>query len=242
MAQNPTDPIGFYLWVPATYKNSLGSIRTWLPLKTAQEEEQLWIKDLSAAQIDSLEVQSLPYKKIYYSKDGKLFPMGSLLPERNIPNLLWTPIQRALPLQLPALNHNFFGVSGKLAVKLVSSDHEQEAFALLSTLQTLEHYMASAPAVRLKNLDWVLVGTDQALILRTPLLPLQGVTYWLLGSFLIPTGYALEYPILQQTLEQLLNADQDRWIVWQTDASYFAIPKVKVEALSLSSFRQSLSR
>ena len=239
MAKDPTNAVNFYMCIEASRKNDLGSIRNWPLLKIAYEEEQLWVKDLSAAQIDSVEIQSIPFKKIYYTQDTKLFPIGSLLPERNLPSLLWTSIDRGLPLQLPSYNHNYFGLSEKLHVKLVPSDRAYEAFAMLTDLSTLQSYILSAPAVRLENLDWVLVGKDKALILRTPLLPIQGSTFWNYNSFLIPSGYDFEYHSLNNTLELLLNPEQDQWIVWNMDSNYYSIPKRCIEALSISSFRQS---
>jgi hypothetical protein len=241
MAQHLANDISYYLSVAVSHKDTLGSIRHWSQLKIGYEEELIWIKDLSFAQMDALEVKSLPQKSLYYAKDQKLFPLGSLLPERYIPSLLWTPIERGLPLQLPALNHNYFGLTEPIHIELTLSHVEQEAFALLTPLAVLQEYIRMAPEIRLKNLDWVLVGKEKSLVLRTPLLPIQGQVFWRKGNSLLPAGYDFVQYSLHTFIENLINPDQDQWIVWNTDSSYFSIPKRYVEALSLSSFRQSMN-
>jgi hypothetical protein len=241
MAQHLANDIAYYLSVALSHKDTLGGIRHWAQLKIGYEEERIWIKDLSFAQMDALEVKSLAQKDLYYARDQKLFPMGSLLPERNIPSLLWTPIERGLPLQLPALNHNYFGISETIAIELSISHVEQEAFALVTPLATLQDYIRMAPEIRLKNLDWVILDKEKALLMRTPLLPIQGQVFWRKGNSLIPSGYDFVQYSLHNALENVINREDDQWIVWNADGSYFPIPKRYVEALSLSSFKQSMN-
>ena len=107
MAQNAADDIDFFLLLNDAYKSDLGTIRIWNNLKVAFDEKHIWVKDFTHNQINSIEVKSIPYKTIFYSKGAKLYLQNSLLPDRNIPaSLLWTSIDRALPIRLPSFNHN----------------------------------------------------------------------------------------------------------------------------------------
>ncbi|MGB8191504.1 MAG: hypothetical protein WCF67_06270 [Chitinophagaceae bacterium] len=237
MALDTSNGLSYFLCIATEHSHYLAAIRHWSNLKIAFEEELVWIKDLSAIQADSIEVKSIPFKELYYSSGHKLFLKGSLLPDRNIPSVLWTPIERGLPVRLPAFNHNFFGIENKAGVKIVKSVEEREGYALMVNMSTLSDYIEKAPAVRLKGLGWAMVDGDKALILGNPLLPLQGEAFWRMNDFLLPAGYQLELHALADTLNELLNAEKDQWIIWNTDGSYWKINKQDVRPLSISSVR-----
>jgi hypothetical protein len=240
MEKDPANSISYYLSIAQVHKNDLGAIRHWENLKIAFEEDLIWVKDFTAGQIEGLEVKSIPYKEVYYSMAGKLFKRGSRLPHRNLPALLWTPIERGLPVRLPAFNHNYFGITNKATIRLVLSDKEQEAFGLLTSLTLLQTYMESAPAIRLQHLQWALINEDKAIILGTPQLPVPGAVFWQQSDFLIPAGYDLEFPVLTDTMQDLLNPEKESWIVWEKEGRYWGIDKEALQPLSISSFRQSI--
>lgn len=242
MALDPANSITYFLCVAAEHKNYLAAIRHWNNLKIAVEEGSVWVKDLTEKQVHSIEVKSIPYKELYTALDHRLFPLGSLLPGRTIPSLLWTPIERGLPVQLPAFNHNYFGVHDKIAVRLVPFYEEREAWALLVTVEVLKAYVETAPAIRLKNLLWALVGDGRAIILGTPLLPLQGEVFWCSGDFLLPGGWGLELDALADTINRLINAERNCWIVWNKEGGYWKLDKGGLQSLSIGSLRVSLKK
>ena len=240
MAVHSANGVTVYLAVPAAHKDDLGAIRHWDNLKIAFEAETVWLKELTPAQAESIEVKSLPYKTLYYAAGPQLFLQGSLLPDRAVPSVLWSPIERGLPVTLPAGNHNFFGVREKAAVSLARSDDEREPFALAVSLKALRTYVEGAPSIRLKHLRWVLVDETEAVVLGAPLLPLQGEAFWRAKDFLFPAGYALERPLLMETLQQLLNPQGEDWNIWNREGSYWKLPKETTKPLSIASVRQSL--
>ncbi len=151
--------------------------------------------------------------------------------------LVWMPLERGLPLDLPSFNHNYFGISEKLTIRLVPSEKEAEPAALLTPIHILRDYILTAPAVRLNPLSWVIID-DKALILGRPLLPLPGDSFWWgQGGVLLPTGLDWEWPVLEPTLLGELDPGQDNWLLWDRDGRYTAIDKYQTRALSISSFR-----
>ncbi len=240
MGENSENGITYYLRVKKTNEDDLANIRPWTDLKVGFDEEYVWVKGFNYLQINSLEVKSMPSKTLYYTKAGKLYLQGSLLPDRNVPSLVWTRIDRALPVELPRLNHNFFELEEQISTKLIPSEKEMKAVAILTTMDALRAYVESAPAVRLKPLQWTIVNGDWALIFGTPLLPIQGQTYWQHGNMFIPTGYDFDLPILRNSIDKLLNPNQDLWIVWNRDSTWFDLQKTDVVGLSISSFRLSI--
>lgn len=240
MAIHSSDRVNYFLSLPLQHKDFLGEIRHWGNLKIGFEDDLIWIKDLNLVQIDSVEVKSIPYKEIYYASGDKLFLKGSLLPSRRIPSLLWSPIHRGLSLELPRSNHNYFRVASKANVRIVTSAVEKESYGLLVAIDELQKFIETAPSIRLKNLRWVIVD-NKALILGNPLLPLNGDVFWKRDNFLLPSGFDLELPILTSTIAELINKEQDHWIVWNKEGSYYAIDKRLFSPLSISSFRLTIT-
>jgi len=242
MAIHTSGSITYFLSLPVQHKDYLGAIRHWENLKVAIDEDVIWVKDLTGTQTDSVEVKSMPYKELYYADGPKLFPKGSLLPRRNVPSLLWTPIERGLPVSLPAFNHNYFGITEKASIRLVATDQEAPALALMVTIDALHDYILTAPAIRLQGLQWTLVNSSHALLIGTPLLPLQGEVYWKRGNFLLPAGYDLELYAVSDSVNLLLNPGLDAWILWDKAAHYCTVSKDAFTPLSISSFRLSAER
>lgn len=240
MEKHATKPIN-YLRIHKAQVDLLGYIRHWKNLKIGYESDWIWIKELTEEQLDSVAIKRIPNQSSYYENGTKLSLKGSLLPNCSIPSILWTPIQRALPLQLPVLNHNYFGTADKIKLELVPSKKEQEAYALLSSLEHLEQFIESSAAIRLKSLKWTLVE-KKALIFGSPILPIQGLAYWRWKQFLIPAGYDFNYPSLAESVHQSLQSKQNNWILWATDSTYSSIDSKYIQALALSSYRKTLSK
>jgi len=239
MAIHSPDSLSYFLLLAREHERFLGTIRHWRNLQIGFDEGYIWIRDLNLMQVDSVEVKSIPYKEIYYQSGDWLFLKGSMLPDRRLPRLLWSPIQRGLAIELPAFNHNYFGLDSKAEIRIVPSVKENESCGLLVPVYQLQTYMETAPAIRLKNLSWVVIE-DQALILGTPLLPLRGKTFWKRNNFLLPAGFDLELPILTDTINELINIDQQCMIVWNEAGEYFSIDKSFFQSLSISSFRLTI--
>ncbi len=242
MAENSSNSINYYLVIRREDEAEVASIRHWKNLKVAFEKDYIWITNFELVQIDSVVVKSIPYKLIYYSKDGKLYLKNSLLPEQNEPNMLWTPIERAFPLRIYSYNHNYFGIEERIPIKLVQDENIKEARVMLSDTKALKEYIEVSAEVRVKKLEWTVVNNNKVLIFGTPLLPIQGSTLWVKGQSIIPVGLNFELYILQQQIEKSMNVNGDVWIVWNSDSSYFKVDKTAIMPLTLSSFRKTIEK
>ncbi|AWH86616.1 hypothetical protein HYN59_16530 [Flavobacterium album] len=238
MANYTANPVTDHLLeIPAAHKELLGQIRHWDNLKAAFDERSLWVKDITPEQAESAIIKGLPYSRVYYAKDGLLFLKGSLLPVRKMPhNLLWSPLTYALPVKLPLFNHNYFGISQKIGIRIVPSQKEQPVYAVLAERTAAGDYINTAPKVRLAGLQWVGVN-DEVLIAGTPLLPVAGASYWMYNDFLLPAGFDFELPLLAKKLMQQIDPGNSMMILWHKDNSYIPIEKEAFMPLSISSFR-----
>lgn len=242
MAQNAPNDINYFLVIHESKKEDLASVRPWSNLKIAFEEKFIWVKDFDFAQINSLEVKCIPYKTIYYSKQGKLYLLNSLLPDRNIPNLLWTNIDRAITIKLPSFNHNYFGLNENIATRIVACEYEHEAEIMITSITSLQQYIETAPAIRLQKLKWVILNNDKVLIIGKPMLPINGNVYWKKDNAILPTGFNFEFPLLTDVIHSTINPENQFLVIWNTDNTYALIDKDEFEPLSLSSFRLSVNK
>lgn len=236
MAENAADRLVYYLTVRQQHREDLARIRHWNNLKVGVDADMLWVKDLDYAQVHTVDVKAIPFKTIYYEKDGKLFLINSLLPERTIPSLLWTPIERALPIQLPSFNHNYFGIHERAEIILTESASENDAAAMIVDLDVLAIYIESAPSVRLENIRWAVID-NKAILIGKPQLPLPGSVLWQRNDMFFPAGYDLELSFISDVIQKQINPGRDNWIVWNVDGSHVLISKECFVALSRSSFR-----
>ncbi|MBS1665125.1 MAG: hypothetical protein JST68_29030 [Bacteroidetes bacterium] len=239
MAEDLADDISWLMSIAQQHLDYLGPIRHWAQLKIAAEPGTIWIRGLTPELLDSAAIKSIPFKQVFYSREGLLFPYGGSVPVRKLPSsLLWTPLERGLPLHLPSFNHNYFGVGERVAPRLISSENQALPAAMLTPLALLGNYIETAPAIRLKGLTWIILD-DQALILGKPLLPLPGESYWEKDDFLLPAGMDWEWPVLAKTLSRELNPEGDCRLLWHRDSRYTLIPNEQIRPLSISSFRLS---
>jgi len=242
MAEDPFNDVTWLLEIEQQHLDYLGPIRHWEHLKMAASPGRYWISGLTADQLDLPEIKSIPFKHLYFEKGQFVFHRDGLVPVKKLPELLvWTPLEKGLPLDLPSFNHNYFGITEKLTMRLVPSGKEEEPTALLTPIDTLKNYILRAPAVRLKPLSWVIPG-DQALILGRPLLPLPGESFWQKGDVLLPAGLDWEWPVLEPALNRELNPDGDHTLLWDKDGQYMRIEKTRWRRLSISSFRLSTTK
>jgi hypothetical protein len=232
----------FLLEIDIQHKDFLGSIRHWDNLKVGFDDKSIWVKDFTNEQLYSSELQQIPFKEIYEVKDNLLFVKGSLLPTKKMRSgLLWSPILRALPVILPSLNHNYFGIDDKVTISIQPSQQEKEAYALLTDYATAKQYIESAPSVRLLPLQWTIID-DKILLIGQPLLPIKGQTYWKSNHFLLPSGYDFEFSMLSETIQQKMNSSQNNYILWDEDGRHIIIARSDIQSLSISSFRLTFSK
>lgn len=239
MAHNATGSVRYYIAVKRAHLNDLAKIRQWNNLKVGFEDDTIWIRDFDYVQINSTEVKSIPFKTSYYEKDNKLILINNLLPDRVVPSLLWTSIDRALTVSLPSFNHNFFGLEEKISISLIATDKEAQAVAMITNRHVLINYISTAPTLRLQKIHWSILDSDKAILIGMPLLPLPGKVFWQRNDFLLPTGFDFDLHLLTDELNKRINPRNNHLVIWNDDCTYSLLPKENLVQLSRSSFQLS---
>jgi MoxR-vWA-beta-propeller ternary system domain bpX2 len=242
MAENIADDLTYFLQLDVQNKDFLSPIRHWNNLKVGIEEGSIWVKNFTEKQLGMVELKSIPFATLYYSKDNYLFPAASLLPARKVPSLLWSPADRALPIKLEGFNHNLFEIPGQIKIRLVPSEDEQQACALLTDSHTAGCYIEKAPAFRLNPLSWAVIGNNQIFIKGEPLLPLNGSTYWQRGSFIYPVGFMPEFGIMEAIAAREMDSSRENLIWWRDEHHYSLLPVAAMQPLSIASWRLTMEK
>ena len=240
MAEDVTKSISYFLSVKASHIDHLSDLRQWTNLKAAFNKDEIWVTNFTLEQVESVEVKSIPYKSVFYEREGKLYPYNSLLPKGNAPALLWTPIELALPIKISRYNHNYFGVKEQVGVSVIPDFEPKMAEVMILPLDDLVTYVETAPEVRLKHLEWTILNDNKAMIFGQPQLPLNGAVYWRTGHMIVPVGYTFDLEILVPLLNEKLNPDQTNWLVWTPEITYFCVPKAAIQPLNLSGVRKTV--
>lgn len=219
----------------------LRQIRHWNNLKIAKDAGTVWIKNFTENQISSIELKSIPFATHYYSKENYIYLQGTALPLKKMPNLLWTPIDKAIKIELPEFNHNYFGIQEKINMQLTPSETEEKTSVLLVDNSLANKYITEAAAIRLQYLNWICVNKNQSLIIGEPLLPLTGKAFWQSKNYIFPVGYTLEFPVLAESFNQQINPNNDHYIWYYNIDHYCLVEKNKFSPLSIYSWRQTLN-
>ncbi|MBC8756901.1 hypothetical protein H2O64_19665 [Kordia sp. YSTF-M3] len=229
----------YWLRLPSKYKHKLSQIRVWKTVRMVTDMDDVWVRGISPNQLNSEEIRSIPFKKIYFQHENALFLLGGNLPEERLKTaLLWSPIDKALPAEMPDYNFNYFGVDEKIQFNIVPSSIERSAKAQIVDLTMLDAIIPTMPSIRLQPIEWTLLD-DKALLIGTPLLSIPGKTFWQQQQFLLPTGYDFEYPELSSYFNKIINQNSNDYIIVNTDNTYYNVPKDKFKKLTISGYRLS---
>jgi hypothetical protein len=206
-------------------KLSLGSVRTQPGLRAAEAGAWIWLRGLPADARPDLSVRQLPIVVSYrLGVEGWLFPAGRQTPVGRLPELAWAPLVEFLPLEVPvsAMPAKAEVVYGS---RLIATNVEREASALITDLPSWKTYAETAPAARLRGLCFAASEEGSVLVMGTPLPPLPGKPYWALEALLLPAGYDLELPVIAPMLEEKLAPGGEALLLFAPDGSWERIPR-----------------
>src|SRR5690606_36539010 len=113
----------------------------------------------------------------------------------------------------------------KLYMRLVPTEVESEAVAMITSITHLYEYIPSAPAMRLQGVQWAIIDKNKLLLFGTPLLPIKGDVYWMYSDFMLPAGFDFELHLLKDVLNNKMNPSHQDILIWGTDNSYFRVNK-----------------
>ena len=204
MERHVENGVEYFLSVDQSLMRSLYILRSWPHLRMAVDHDRIWMRGFSEIEIESVRVLSLPSASRYYLIDSKLYLVASRLPSLEEPDFNWIPIQKGLTVDLPKQNFNYFGMNHRHSISLIPTTEEQTVNVLICSTEILYSYVSTAPKVRLQSMKWTLYGAHSAIVIGTPILPIQSEDYWTSACFILPAGYKIKYENMINLYESTL--------------------------------------
>lgn len=237
MEKNSNVELSYWAELPLKYSHFLVNIRHWGNVKISEINEQIWLKDFNEQQFKSIELNSIPYIQLYFNKNGLLFQKNKLVPFKKIKSgIYWSSLSSYFPLEMKLNQNSECKKDDLINLRLVKSDVENKSILMKCSLNQLEKFMFQNPDFRYNNIDWCIVG-DEALLKGNPFLPIQGNSYWFFNSFILPSGYHLNYPMFANCI--INEKSQDFYYLWLNEIECIKIEKSSFVPLSISSFRKT---
>ncbi|MFC0513869.1 hypothetical protein ACFFGT_06650 [Mucilaginibacter angelicae] len=212
------------LVLESRYADTLGAVRGIPGLKAATDEGNIWLRGITpAAKPDTL-LASLPVVQSYVlDAEDRLFPAGSLTPTGKLKPLHWQPIKAFIPVKMP-VSAMPGTAPAKIQLQLSRSGQVQEPFALLVSLDDWKAYAETAPLTRLGRLQFAVSPSGNTLITGSPLPLLKGKGHWQNGQMLLPLGFDFDPPAIASLIADALGADNNHYILFDSDGGYEYIP------------------
>ena len=113
--------------------------------------------------------------------------------------------------------------------------------ATIVALKTLETYLYSVWNFRIKNLKWTLLNKEEALIIGTPILPIQGQDLYEHACFLLPAGKKFQYSNMVKVYEVALEDSTEYWYLIDEQSSIQKLRKADFTKLSKGSFIKTMT-
>lgn len=201
-------------------KASLGNIRCLKSVVAAEDGDHIWIRLKDVNDNIDHRLKQLPVKSTFTVDDkNQLFLSNGLTPVDVLKEMNWIPIQSFITVDPPV--SNIPGqTKSKVEIKLIPSITERPGTALLTDLITWKEYAETASAIRLATLKFAVSGSDEVLILGSPLPSLPGKEYWQQNNCLLPCGYEFEIPFVANFLQSEINPSTAGLILFNSNSEW----------------------
>lgn len=171
--------------------------------------------------------------------DGEwLVPLNAAVAKNRLPpDLSWEQLDRVLRVELPPA-----GFAGQLdpqpqSLQLARCLVEHECSAVIVSMLDLLDWVNTASVVRLGRLRWACRG-NQALVVGSPMPPIQAKYFYETNRVLIPAGFSV-YPALPPVeVRAVFQVADNDWLIWETQDHWTTIADDLLIQMRRASVRQ----
>ncbi|MEM6570427.1 MAG: hypothetical protein AAF957_18595 [Planctomycetota bacterium] len=211
MDERPDETWAWYARAGGLGPSGVGNLRIAPDVEAASVDGRLWLRG-RAAEPDVLRaVASIGAEVFSPGGDGELIaahPPGRRVPTALVPDAAWRAIADVLPVRVEAA-----ALAGTLPppveLSVVRGGPPREPAALRVSLARLVDWIDLAPAARFESLVFAADASGEALVLGTPLPPLEGTLYWEAAGVLVPCGHRIDPDVDGATARAVLAGEDD---------------------------------
>jgi hypothetical protein len=197
----------------------LAGLRLVPGLEVGEAAEMIWLRGNRGDEQLERKLAALPARGRYERiAPNQLRPVDERIPSRRMPEIHWRPLQAWLQVETP---FSALPADGPRRASLVleRSSEEREAGLLLTRLEELTRFAASAAKVRLDRLQFAATRDGEALARGTPLPPVPGRRFVLRGRVAVPAGFSWRPAVSVDVLERVLGVSGDALLLWNEDGT-----------------------
>jgi MoxR-vWA-beta-propeller ternary system domain bpX2 len=216
---------------------SLGALRLADSIEVAEHGGTVWLRGKPADERLAAKLHALPARERYEClASGQLRRVDQRIPTARLPAAQWQPLTSWLQVMLP---DSAFPAELPRAVplRLVRSTSEREPELLLTGLEELARFAATAPQVRLGRLQFAANANGSALVRGQPLPPLPGERYVMHSGVAVPAGFSWKPEVATDVLARRLGVSADALVLWNADGSITRFHSEQFVPLSRSAVR-----
>lgn len=174
------------------------------------------------------------------SPDGTLARPGAILPEGQLPQGDWQPLNQWLvPAPQPAALGGEF--PGRVALRLERAGEESPATLLQTSIERWAAYAGGAPAVRLAPLTIAACADGRVIVRGTPLPPVRGDRFTVDQGIAIPCGFRVVPRVDAAVLKDLLGLAERDLALFRADGSHERIDSASFARATRGGARMTLA-
>ena len=198
----------------------LATLRLAQGIEVGESKGLIWLRSPQTDEGIEAKLACLPARGRYeWLASNQLRQLDQRIPSSELPKLSWQPLDAWLRVErLPAA---FPAIPPKaIPLRLVRSTCECESQLLMTTVEELKLFAATAARVRLECLEFAANAEGHALVKGQPLPSLPGRRFVLHGGRVgVPSGFSWEPAVHAEVLVRSLSVSAEMIVLWAEDGS-----------------------
>jgi hypothetical protein len=198
---------------------SLATLRLAVGIEVSEDGTVVWLRGQRGDERLEAKLAGLPARERYeWLAPDQLRHLNRRIPASRLPDLQWQPLDAWLQVKVPTAAAPGSRPAA-IPLRLVRSTREQEPELLLTRLEELKEFAATAAQVRLDRLQFAANAEGLVFVRGRPLPPLPGRRFVLHGGLAVPAGFSWEPAVGADALMRRFGISGDTVVVWNEDGT-----------------------
>lgn len=159
---------------------------------------------------------------VFYSvtEDGYLALPNSQVASGRVPATQWTPLTSELCFAMPVPKLLPKPDLSQAKIRLSRNREQKETAAGLYSVADLRSWVDQASTLRLEKLEFAITRgeTPMAIVLGSPLPPIDGKLLWQSSQILVPLGFGWTPRLSSEALARLFRLTRSQLLVWESES------------------------
>jgi hypothetical protein len=218
---------------------SFAALRLIPGIEVSETGETIWLRGQRGDEKLESKLSALPTIDRYeWLATNDLRRINERIPSNRFPAVQWQSLDAWLQIEMPTA-----AIPAELPIpvslRLFRSMDEQEPELLLTRIDDLACFAATAARVRLERLRFAANREGDVLVRGRPLPPVPGRHFVIHGGVAVPAGFCWEPRVRPEVLARRFGVSRDALIVWNENGSIERLHGEQFVGLSRSALRST---